>query len=154
MPKIERREVDDSSFEVKVDGVYEFWMSRSLVSPFLWELRRVEADRIQPALVDQDRYSNDLVERIECGNYTSVSICMLLEGKHTPVPEAVEVVQSFGTERIVDTETGLPIVTGTAMYVKASVAAFRKWLKPLGPVWTSTNPMIGGWTLDEFGEKK
>ncbi len=79
---------------------------------------------------------------------------MIVEAKHQPVPHAINIAQSFGTERIVDTNTGEQLAAGTVILAKATVAEFRNWLRPHGPVWTTTSPMLGDWTQEEFGEPK
>lgn len=150
MKKVEHVITDESVIDVTTDGVWSFQLRRAVATPYPWQVFAVEAGVVLPECLDTDAYSNDILERIGCGNYTVVTLCMLIERKHNPVPHTISIVQEFANERIVDPETGYVLTSGVSVCLRASASEFRKWLKPHGPVWTATSPILGDWTLKEF----
>lgn len=55
----------------------------------------------------------------------------------------IEVIQVFGSETIV--VEGKRVAEGSSAYVEGEPEEFRKLLKQIGELWTSTNPMMGDW---------
>lgn len=76
-------------------------------------------------------------------------LIMLVEPHHLPVPRDVEIVQNFGSERVI---TNIQLNgqvgkthTGDSMYLEAAPEAFVRWLASHGDVLVTTNPMMGDW---------
>lgn len=57
-------EVNSRRYEIYLNGVLRFRMSRESVQPFFWLLERSDGTQ-----VDRDQYQNDLFERIDLGLY-------------------------------------------------------------------------------------
>jgi hypothetical protein len=82
-------------------------------------------------------------------------LIMLLEQAMTPIPENIDLVQTFGEEHIlIDPEDKSipdalrgPSVRGTSILVTGEPEAFQEWLKPFPGFWISNNPMLGKWKV-------
>ena len=74
-----------------------------------------------------------------------MDICLLLTNELGNIPSTIEVVQGFGTERIVDS-SGNTLASGSVVFLSGAESDFIEWLKDKN-VWQSNNPMIGGWRV-------
>jgi hypothetical protein len=56
------------------------------------------------------------------------------------------VAQEFGSEWIVDNETGKILASGTSVFLSGPSEDIRRWVSSVGSkLWTSNNPMAGNW---------
>ena len=72
------------------------------------------------------------------------SMFLLVKRKMLPVPEYVEIVDSFGHERV-SFDGFKTHETGTVMLVRGAPDNLRKWLFKFDEIVVSDNPMISNW---------
>ncbi len=127
-------------------------MKRETIAPYHWLLYRMVNSKQTGQSLYRDKYSNDIIELVKSGKFDELGMVMLIEDRHRPIPDDIKVVQLFGPEQVPLTAGGTITETihGTSASVYATVAAYRAWLKPHGPVWTSDNPMFGNWSQKDF----
>ncbi len=76
-------------------------------------------------------------------------IC-IREQHHPEIPEKI-LRQEFGSEIVVDSNSGRQLAIGTSVFLEGEVEDIRAWINSAGgKVWTSNNPMIGNWKLQEL----
>lgn len=76
-----------------------------------------------------------------------MQLIVLIEDHFPTVPGNVKV-NEFGSESIVDPETGPRgfCVNGTSAFLDGPEDAVVAWIEACGgSIWTSNNPMFGGW---------
>jgi hypothetical protein len=87
---------------------------------------------------------------------TEMSVFMLVQDEHVPIPDGIEVVVNYGLETIRTEDNGR--VRGNSMYLRGKMSAFVDWLKPFDGIWTTDSPMVGEWKVvhvkKDLGEKK
>lgn len=73
-----------------------------------------------------------------------MQLLMLVEKRMAPVPETLQVLQSYGEETIMH-EDGR--TSGSVMLIEGQAEAFVEWLKTFDGVWQSSSPMTGDWRV-------
>lgn len=70
-------------------------------------------------------------------------LCMILEEDFGPIPEGIELIQSFGDETVVRSD-GSEMASGKAVLLSGDPDLFISWLEGK-TIWHSANPLTGVW---------
>lgn len=72
-----------------------------------------------------------------------MNLCILLEDRLLPIPNAIETIATYGTEHVRFSDTEL--VRGTAVVLRGEPEDFKTWLAPYTTAIISDSPATGKW---------
>ncbi|CCE26275.1 g252 [Yersinia phage phiR1-37] len=70
---------------------------------------------------------------------------VILKTNGFQIPPEITVVSNYGRETLVINDEHTNRVSGTSMLVKGTAENLKKMIEINKGVWTSSNPMFGGW---------
>lgn len=76
---------------------------------------------------------------------TCTIFVLLTTNTRNAMPEKMEVLESFGAETIVVGDNIRDTVRGEVTYMRGTQADFHQWIRDVGELWITTNPMFGNW---------